>query len=79
MQYKWQNMFLFLLLFLTSAVTTSYAFLQMYIGRQVMDGNFRMVLITVTVSAALLFFNSILLYFRKNFQSHLIAKMNQAF
>ena len=44
-----------------------------------MDGNFRMVLITVTVSAALLFFNSILLYFRKNFQAHLIAKMNQAF
>ena len=46
-KYKWQNFLLFLLLVLTSGVSTGYAFLQMYIGKQVMEGNFRMVLITV--------------------------------
>lgn len=40
-KYKWQNFLLFLLLVLTSGVSTGYAFLQMYIGKQVMEGKDR--------------------------------------
>lgn len=78
-KYKWQNLLLFLLLFIINSVTTGLAFVQMYIGKQVIEGNFIMVMIAVSASAALAFFNSFLLYIRKNFQAHLIAQMNQDF
>lgn len=78
-KYKWQNFLLFLLLVLTSGVSTGYAFLQMYIGKQVMEGNFRMVLITVVCNTVLIFSNSILYYIQNKYQTYLIAKMNQDF
>ena len=78
-KYKWQNFLLFLLLVLTSGVSTGYAFLQMYIGKQVMEGNFRMVLITVVCNTVLIFGNSILFYIQNKYQTYLIAKMNQDF
>ena len=78
-KYKWQNFLLFLLLILTSGVSTGYAFLQMYIGKQVIEGNFRMVLITVVFNTVLIFGNSILFYIQNKYQTYLIAKMNQDF
>ena len=78
-KYKWQNFLLFLLLVLTSGVSTGYAFLQMYIGKQVMEGIFRMVLITVVCNTVLIFSNSILYYIQNKYQTYLIAKMNQDF
>ena len=49
-------------------------FLVMYIGKQVMEGNFRMVLITVVCNTLLIFGNSILFYIQNKYQTYLSRK-----
>ncbi len=53
-----------------------FAFLQMYIGKQVIEGEIKKVLLVVAFNSALAYFFYVLLYIRKNYQTYLISTMN---
>lgn len=79
LRYKKENAILLFLLIFINGIETSSAFLQMYIGKQVMESKFEKVLVAVAFSSALMYILNVLFYIRKNYQTHLIARMNTDF
>ncbi|MFQ7634265.1 hypothetical protein [Sellimonas intestinalis] len=76
LHYKKENAVLLFLMIFINGIETSFAFLQMYIGKQVIEGEIKKVLLVVAFNSALAYFFYVLLYIRKNYQTYLISTMN---
>ena len=73
LHYKKENAVLLFLMIFINGIETSFAFLQMYIGKQVIEGEIKKVLLVVAFNSALAYFFYVLLYIRKNYQTYLIS------
>lgn len=79
MQYRYRNLLIAFLLVSMSLIGTSFAFIQMYLGKLVMDGNFNMLVKVLLLNLFLRTIWNLLKYCEKKYQARTIALMNRAF